>query len=135
MAMTGRDRYMRKLAKLSGADLTKAAGRVLFTGAAMIQAEAQNSIVRGSISKGGHVVSLPGQPPNNDTDHLKDNIETSQPSPLTAEVRSEAEYAAALEWGTSKMAARPYMRPARDKMAPKIHKLFATEIDKLVARA
>ena len=36
------------------------------------------------------------------------------------------------EFGDSKTAARPYMRPARDKKAPEIQRLFETEIDKLV---
>ena len=47
-------------------------------------------------------------------------------------IADAAPYAAALEFGTSKMEARPYMRPARDKKAPEIQRLFETEIDKLV---
>lgn len=40
-----------------------------------------------------------------------------------------------VEYGDSTMEARPYMRPARDKKAPKIRRLFAQEIKKLVRKA
>lgn len=134
MAMIGRDKFQRKLRRLSGADVVRAAGRVLFVGADLIKAEAQQSITRGAVSGKGHVASRPGEPPKNDTGVLKNNIETSMTGLLEAEVRANAPYAAPLEIGTSKMAARPYMRPARDKMAPKIHRLFAAEIEKLIDR-
>jgi HK97 gp10 family phage protein len=55
---------------------------------------------------------LPGQPPNEDTGVLRTHIETTQVAPLRVEVSSNAPYAVALEVGTSKMAARPYMAPA-----------------------
>lgn len=133
--MIGRDRFMTKLGKLAGGDVTRAAGRVLFVGADMIKAEAQNSITRGAVSGKGHVRSAPGEPPKNDTGVLKNNIETSMPGPLEAQVASNAPYAGDLEFGTSKMAARPYMRPARDKLAPKIQKLFAEKIGELIDHA
>lgn len=133
--MTGRKEFVRKLGNLAGPEMTRAAGRVLFVGADMIKAEAQNSITRGSVSGKKHVPSAPGQAPNNDTGTLKNHIETSMPEPLVAEVRSGAPYAADLEFGTSRMASRPYMRPARDKMAPKIHRLFSQELGKLIDRS
>lgn len=133
--MKGRDKHMNRLRKLSGPALVKAAGGVLFVGADMIKAEAQRSITAGSVSGKGHVPAPPGEPPNNDTGVLKNNIEAVLKEPLLSEVSSNAPYAAPPEFGTSKMAARPYMRPARDKMKPKIQRLFEVEIDKLVARS
>lgn len=130
MTMRGKKEFLAKLGRLHGNSVKDAARRTLFVGADMIKAEAQQSITRGSVSGKNHVPSAPGEPPNNDTAHLKNNIETSMPGPLTAEVRSNADYAAALELGTSKMAARPYMRPARDKMEPKIQRLFVQELQK-----
>lgn len=135
MTMIGRKAFQDKLKRISGPEVAKAANRVLFVGADRIKAKAQNLITAGAVSGKGHVPSKPGEPPNNDTGNLKNNIETSQPEPLVAEVRSNAEYAAALEFGTSKMGARPYMRPARDAEAPAIHRLFATELEKLIDRA
>lgn len=134
-AVKGRKEFAQKLRGLAGPDVVRAAGRVLFVGADMVKAEAQRSITAGSVSGKGHVPSAPGEAPNNDTGILKNNIETALPSPLVAEVTSNAPYAAALEFGTSKMAARPYMRPARDKVAPQMHRLFKREIDQLVKKA
>lgn len=144
--MKGRDKHMRRLKRLSGPEIIKAASRVLYVGADMVKAEAQRSITAGSVSGKGHVASLPGQAPNADTRVLDRNIEAVLKSPLEAEVSSNADHAAAMEFGADikngfgkglafKVAARPHMRPARDKMAPKIQRLFATEIDKLVKRS
>lgn len=78
-----------------------------------VKVDAQISITNGSVSGKGHVPSAPGQPPNNDTGMLADGIQVQQqPGSLEARVVSTAPYAAALELGTSKMAERPYMRPA-----------------------
>lgn len=92
--------------------------RALYKAGTMIELDAERSITEGSISGKNHVPSLPGQPPNADTRHLDANIETAvkaDASNPTVEVTSRAAYAAALEFGTSKMAARPYMRPATEK--------------------
>ena len=97
--MTGRKKFVRKLERISGPELIKAVGRVLFVGADMIKAEAQHRIVRGSVTGSSHRASSPGTAPHNDTGHLKNNIETYMPGPLVAEVRSEAEYAAIHEFG------------------------------------
>ena len=130
--MKGRDAHRQRLKKLSGPDVIKAAGRVLYVGADMIRSEAFRSISAGSVSGKGHVPSQPGEPPNRDTGVLQAHIRAALVAPLEAQVTSEAPYAAALEFGTSKMEARPYMRPARDKKAPEIQRLFEVEIDKLV---
>lgn len=133
--MKGRDAFQRRLKNLAGPNLVRAAGRVLFVGADRIKAEAQRSITAGSVSGKGHVPSAPGEAPNNDTGVLKGNIEAVLKEPLVAEVSSNAPYAAALEFGTSKMAERPYMRPARDKEAGTIGRMFEQEINRLVNRS
>ena len=131
--MKGRQKHADRLKILSGQGrLIKAVGRVLYVGADMIRAEAFRSISAGSVSGKGHVPSQPGEPPNRDTGVLQAHLRAELVSPLEALVSSEAPYASALEFGTSRMEARPYMRPARDKKAPKIQRLFETEIDKLV---
>lgn len=135
MPMKGRDKHVQRLRKLSGSEVVKAARRVLFVGADMIRAEAHRSISAGSVSGKNHVASKPGEPPNRDTGVLQANIETQFVGPLTAEVSSNAPYSAPLEFGSSKMAARPFMRPARDKSEPTIQRLFAEEIGKLVKRS
>lgn len=133
VTMKGRQKHADRLKILSGQGrLIKAVGRVLYVGADMIRSEAFRSISAGSVSGKGHVPSQPGEPPNREFGGLQDNLKAELVSPLEAQVTSEAPYAAALEFGTSKMEARPYMRPARDKKAPEIQRLFETEIDKLV---
>jgi len=130
--MKGRDAHRQRLKKLSGPAVVKAANKVLYVGSDMIRTEAFRSISAGSVSGKGHVPSSPGEPPNRDTGVLQAHLRAELVSPLEAQVASEAPYAAALEFGTSKMEARPYMRPARDKQAGEIQRLFETEIDKLV---
>lgn len=88
--------------------------KVLREAGERVQTRAQVSITEGSVSGKNHVVSAPGSPPNNDTGVLADGIETVRMGPLHLRVQSTADYGAALELGTSRMAARPYMAPARD---------------------
>lgn len=133
--MIGKDRHLRRLRRLSGTEVAREANKVVYEGADMIRAEAHRSISAGSIEGAKHEPSAPGEPPNREWGGLQDHITASQPKPLVAEVRSDADYAAALEYGTSRMAARPYMRPARDKMEPRIQKLFAKEMGDLVRRS
>lgn len=135
MTMKGRKQHSDRLRKMSGPEVVKAASGVLFVGSDMIRAEAFQSISRGSVSGAGHVASAPGEPPNRDLGGLQAGLENVMKAPLLAEVSSNAPYAAPLEFGSSRMAARPYMRPARDKKAPEIQRLFVTEIDKLVKRS
>lgn len=92
--------------------------RALYRAGTMIELDAEQSITTGGGHGDSHVPSLPGEPPNQDTGHLDGNIETkikADANNPTVEVTSKAAYAAALEFGTSKMAARPYMRPATEK--------------------
>lgn len=91
--------------------------KALYVAGHAIEIEAERSIVDGSVSGKEHVPSLPGQPPNADTRFLDTNIETTieARSPPTVHVTSHAPYSAFLEFGTSKMAERPFMRPASEK--------------------
>jgi HK97 gp10 family phage protein len=132
MAMKGLNKHKRRLRKLSSASTVRLMGASLYAGGDAIRSEAFRSISAGSVSGKNHVASTPGESPNRDTGNLQARLKTEQPKPLTVEVRSEAEYAAALEFGTSKMAARPYMRPARDKMLTKVRKDFASAFDNIV---
>jgi HK97 gp10 family phage protein len=99
------------------AEFVRAVGQGLEAGAGLVRAEASRSITAGSASGKRHVPSAPGEPPNNDTGHLKANLDVEMVDPFTARVTSRAGYSAALEFGTSKMAARPFLRPARDKFS------------------
>lgn len=54
-----------------------------------------------------------------DTGNLKNSIQTDmEPGGLSAEVGTAVSYAPFVEWGTHKMAARPYLTPAAEKVKP-----------------
>ncbi len=114
MPMRGAKDHIGRLKNLD-ATARQEVGAALFAAADLIKVEAQISITRGAVSGKGHVVSKPGDPPNADTHTLANyiNIEHRTGS-LKATVRSDAEYSTPLEFGTGVMAARPFMRPARD---------------------
>jgi HK97 gp10 family phage protein len=102
-------------------------GAALLTAGEFVQRDAQNSITEGA-SQSPHIASLPGQPPNEEFGTLRNNIETVQSEPLKVEVSSNAPYAAPLEFGTSKMAARPYMGPALQKNRQRIAETIAQAV-------
>lgn len=110
--VTGGGGFSTKLGRFASAEAKQRVGQALFVAGNMIEAEAGRLITAGSVSGKNHVPSAPGEPPNNDTGVLARNIETVQVQPLKVEVSSNAPYASALEFGTSKMQARPYMGPA-----------------------
>lgn len=107
-------------------------GQALYVGGDLIRAEAAHMITEGAVSGKHHVPSLPGEPPNEDTGVLRTNIETAQIAPLQVEVSSNAPYAAALEVGTSKMAARPYMAPATERKRAEVVALVGKAVSRSI---
>ena len=137
MTLKGKKAHLDRLRRLTAPSAMKAIAGVIHAGADSIRAVAYQSISRGSASgnSGGkhqHVASRPGEPPNRDTGDLQANLKTVKDGPLSAQVVSEAEHAAPLEFGTSNMEARPYLRPARDKMEPEIRADMARRINRIV---
>jgi hypothetical protein len=110
--ITGRDAATIRLNRIASEDTIRKVGAALFAGGEEIRGEAAHMITEGAVSGRGHIASLPGEPPNEDTGTLRTHIETTQVAPLQVEVSSNAPYAAVLEFGGSKVAERPYMRPA-----------------------
>lgn len=127
--------YTDRLKRLSGPDAKREIGKALFVAGQAVQVEAQILISTGSVSGKGHVPSRPGEPPHNDTGVLANNIETVQIGPLHVEVSSNAPYAAALEYGTSRMAARPYMAPAAAKARDALPRGVAAAVNRAAGRA
>jgi HK97 gp10 family phage protein len=113
--ITGREGVTLRLNGIVGEQMVRKVGAALYAGGEEIRAEASHMITEGAVSGKGHVPSLPGQPPNEDTGTLRTHIETTQVAPLKVEVSSNAPYAAALEFGSSRMEARPYMGPATNR--------------------
>lgn len=85
----------------------------LYMAGEKVREDAKQSIREGAVSGPGHVASAPGSPPNADTHQLDLSIDTViNPSKLSVSVVSKAPYSAALEFGTSRIAERPFLRPA-----------------------
>lgn len=133
--MVGAKAHAARLKKLTGQAMIREVGKALFAAGEMIQGEAQISITAGAVLGKNHKPSAPGKPPNNDTGVLAGNIETNQIAPLVVEVSSNAPYAAPLEFGTSKMAARPYMAPARDAKRKEVTALVQRAVNRAVKRS
>lgn len=125
-------RHVDRLKRLSSARTQRLLGAVAFEGADMARAEAFRLVSAGSISGAGHVASLPGEAPNRDTGELQGGFVTVRTSPTTAEFRSETAYGRALEFGTSRMAERPHIRPARQTTLPKVEARFAEQVQAIV---
>lgn len=77
-----------------------------------------------------HRASGPGQPPMTDTGRLANSIEFDRIGNLTATVGSRLAYAVYLEYGTSQMAARPFFRPAVERMRAKFERRLEAAIRK-----
>jgi HK97 gp10 family phage protein len=73
-----------------------------------------------------HTASSEGKPPNTDTGFLVSNIHAViDQDRLGGSVESRASYSIFLEFGTSKMQARPFLQPALEENKPKIRRKFA----------
>ena len=93
-------------------------------GGQLIRGEAIKSIQSGAKSgvmyqkynpRREHRASAPGQSPASDTGNLVSKITVKQKSLNVVHVESNADYSSFLEYGTSKMEARPFMFPAFEK--------------------
>jgi HK97 gp10 family phage protein len=126
--ITGVDKVKRRIEGLAGPEKIELVGRALFAGGEAVKAEAQNSITEGATSGKFHVPSAPGEPPNENTGTLRRNITVTQVGPLHVRVASNALYSSHLEFGTSKMAARPFMGPAARKVKPQVVKLVGQAV-------
>lgn len=106
--------------------------QALYSAGQLIELDAERSITAGSVSGAGHVPSLPGQPPNNDTGGLVRSIETRLNGTDLVTVTAggpSAPYAVHLEYGTSRMAARPFMRPAVERNRKKVVQMVGDAVN------
>lgn len=109
--ITGVDRHLRRLTQRAKA-VRREVGKAVVEAAELVAAEAAVGIAAGWISGPDHVPSDPGEPPNAGTGRLHGTIGVVRRGELSADVVSAAPYAADLEFGNARVAARPYLRPA-----------------------
>jgi hypothetical protein len=107
------DKYIRNLGLLSV---------IVGTAAAQVATEAKRSLEPHGqyrfYPEYGHWSSPPGTPPNSNLGFLAESIKPKMIGTTEAEVRVHQEYGLPLEMGTSTIAARPFMKPALDKIKP-----------------
>lgn len=100
-----------------------AQGAVAHAKVSMAEPKSGRTYPRGAVKRGRgersrivahrfHRASAPGEAPAIDTGHLVNSFFTKKLSRLVRIIGVNAEYAAALEFGTERVAARPYLRPA-----------------------
>jgi HK97 gp10 family phage protein len=130
MKITGAGKHRRRLSRMRGRELVLELSKQVYIAADRVRGEAQFLIAKGSIQGKGHQPSKPGEPPNLDTGVLSAGITARLTGSLKAVAESAAPYAAHLEYGTSKMAERPYMRPA----AKTVRKDYQVNVARAVSR-
>jgi len=126
---------MKKRIKL----LEKNVNRAVFKSTNLIKNDAVESILRGAKTgetytkyrpRRTHQASAAGEAPASDTGFLASNItmEVNRNNfGAVGTVISSSPYSAALEFGTTKMAARPFLQPALSRNVRKIKKIFIEE--------
>jgi HK97 gp10 family phage protein len=125
MTIRGREKHLKTL-KGKRTRIQDAIYRDLYATADAIRVEAALSITEGAVSGAAHVPSRPGEPPNADTGQLDSSIKVQGNRPaMQVTVLADAPYSSFLEFGTSIMEARPFMKPAAKKAGKQL-------IDKIV---
>lgn len=108
MTVRGSDQLRRNLQRLAGNERRQAQRNGLEAGARTYEAIVKNSLR-------GPSPSSPGDPPGLDTGFLINSVQVDSVTATEAVIAPHTEYAEPLEFGTSRMAARPFMRPALDQ--------------------
>lgn len=131
--MARRSNFSAKLGTLAAA-IKRDVAKEMYAAGDIVATEAHISITTGSVSGKKHVASQPGEAPNADTQVLNRGIHVEQVAPLHVKIVSTAPYSVDLEYGTSKMAARPFMAPAADKSRDKVERKLRGAAARAAAR-
>ncbi len=134
MKVTLDDRRLRAIP----AALNREADELCGQTAKAIEARAKVKIMDGpktgkvyKIGKVEHQASAPGEAPATDTGNLVNSIGSERVKPMLHRVNVYAEYAAHLEYGTTHMAARPFLQPSFEEQRDD----FKRGVDRLIAKA
>lgn len=116
----GLSQLTRQLADLVGdaeAVMTETITRVVTDTRANAVQGIQRGPATGAVRRDGSRASAPGQFPMSDTGRLANSVEFNLPTAgrLTGEVGTNVIYGRYLEFGTSRMAARPWLLPSFEK--------------------
>lgn len=133
---------IKKLEKITE-EAKKELGAALFVSGLKIEENAKLDIAQGT--KSGrvyqrrtvtHKASAPGEAPANDTERLLNSFKTSAVgNVLAVDVvagKGTVDYAVHLEYGTDKMGARPFMKPALEKSRKFIENRMEKAVQKVI---
>ena len=124
-------------------DLVTPFREVINGGAQLIRGEAIKSIQTGPKSgrvyekynpRRTHKASAPGEAPASDTGNLVSQIRVKEENKDLIKVESNATYSSFLEFGTSKMLARPFLFPATERSRPKITQAVFNRVKKEIEK-
>lgn len=127
--ITGRKEAVDRIREMSSKERIERVGKALFASGEMIRAEMSFLITDGSVGGINHVPSLPGEPPNEDTGFLRSSITVTQTGPLAVQVAVNAPYAGFLQFGTSRMEARPFADVAIENVRAEIIDLVTQAVE------
>jgi HK97 gp10 family phage protein len=108
MTVRGGDQLRRNLDRLAGAERRRAQQDGLGAGIGVLETYVK-------VSLRGPSPSSPGEPPGLDIGNLLGSVLVDEVTPTQAILGVHAEYGEHLEFGTSRMEARPFLRPALDE--------------------
>lgn len=137
----GLDALKAKLNAMPG-EVEKAVQDGLMAVALIARADAQRRILNGPKTgriykrgkKGTHQASAPGEAPAADTGALARNeniLAEAVPGQIAVNLVARMPYAVHLEYGTVRMAARPFMRPAADVASAQGSKIILGYVQKV----
>jgi len=114
------------------AKLPREVGDIVEQTALGIEAAVKAGMAEGKSGRmyGAHRASAPGEMPAIDTGVLAASIETERESATSYVVSTNQDYAPFLEFGTSRMAPRPFLGPAASEAEPE----FVSELSDLERR-
>ena len=143
----GLDKFHKRL-KVNQDAIEKEVAAALFVSAKKIEGDAKKSILQGGKTgrtyqkynpRRTHRASAPGQAPASDTGRLVNSIHSELirriPEAVIKAGGGVVKYARMLEYGTSKMAARPFFFPAVERNRRFITERVKKGIRKAIARA
>lgn len=102
-------------------------GELAFEGERYVKQSIDDSPASGRTYDRGaksHTASSPGNPPRTDTGNLVNSIYTVQVKKMVWRIYTGAEYAVGLEYGTTKIKARPFMMPMAVWLKREVSKKF-----------
>jgi len=131
--ITGAQKHRATLQRIRGPAAKREFGKAIYAAADLLATEAALSVTAGAVSGKNHVPSAAPNPPNADTHVLDWSIRAAKAGDLKAIALADAPYAAAQEFGTSRMDARPFMAPAAEKVRPQARRLVEAARSRVLA--